>query len=35
VADREGRVQHASPLVYAADRARYFDILQRVGLPGE
>jgi hypothetical protein len=34
-ADREGRFQRASPLVYAADRARYYDILRRVGLPGE
>jgi hypothetical protein len=28
-------VERASPLVYAADRARYCDILKRVGLPEE
>ena len=28
-------VERASPLVHAADRARYCDILRRVGLPNE
>src|SRR5467141_2927223 len=30
----EGRVQCVSPLVHAANRARYCDILRRVGPPG-